>query len=155
MIPLRSSTLTLWTIITALAALAAGIVWWRRHHQKSPAERERLRRLAVHAGGRLTDGALIDAPYSQEPASNRELLFYSYRVAGVEYSAAQDVSTLAGQLQCAICRPGTVATVKYDPRWPSNSIIICELWSGLPAQKADPVHDLRDGAAGAGLAGAA
>jgi hypothetical protein len=153
MIPLRSSTL--WTMIAALAALAAGIVWWRRHHQRSPAERERLRRLAVHASGRLTDGGLIDAPYSQELASSRELLFYSYRVAGVEYSAAQDVSMLAGPLQGALCRPGTVATVKYDPRRPSSSIIICELWSGLPAQKADPVHDLRDGATDTGLAGAA
>ena len=144
------------TMTTALlAAVAGGIVWWRRSHRKSPAERERLRCLAVNAYGRLTDGALIDAPYSQDAAPDRELLFYTYRVAGVQYSAAQDVSALSSQLQGAVYRPGTVATVKYDPRRPSNSIIICELWSGLPAQTGDPMHGLRAGASDSGLAGAA
>jgi hypothetical protein len=146
---------TLWAMIAALAALALGIWWWRHRHRKSPAERERLRRLAVNMHGRLTDGALIDAPYSQETASNQDLLFYSYRAAGVEYSAAQDVSTLAAEIHHGVSRPGTVATVKYDPRRPSNSIIICEQWSGLPEQKPQPLNgpqaeqrgELRAGAA--------
>src|ERR1041385_2112425 len=135
-------SLTLWITIAALAVLAGAITWWRLRNQKSPAERERLRRLAVNLHGRLTDGALVDAPYSQEISSSRDLLFYNYRVAGVEYSAAQDLSTLDDRLQRAICRPGTIASVKYDPRRPSNSIIVCELWSGLPAQKAEAVPDL-------------
>ena len=151
MIPLRSTTL-LTMAGAALAVAAGGFVWWRRSHRKSPAERERLRCLAVNSHGRLTDGALIDAPYSQDIASDRTLLFYSYRVAGVQYSAAQDVSALSGQLRSAVYRPGTVATVKYDPRSPSNSIIICELWSGLPVQTGDAAHNLRGNASDSGRA---
>jgi hypothetical protein len=153
MADLRPSTF--WTVIGALAALALGILWWRQRNSKSPAERERLRRLAVNIHGRLTDGVLIDAPYSQELSSSHDLLFYSYRAAGVEYSAAQDVSALAEEIHRGVFRPGTVATVKYDPRRPSNSIIICELWSGLPQQKPEPVGELRASAPGGGLAGAA
>ena len=153
MADLRSSTF--WTVIGALAALALGIFWWRHRNSKSPAERERLRRLAVNIHGRVTDGVLIDAPYSQELSSSHELLFYSYRAAGVQYSAAQDVSALAEEIHRGVFRPGTVATVKYDPRRPSNSIIICELWSGLPEQKPQPLNgpqpeqrgELRAGAA--------
>jgi hypothetical protein len=124
------------TIVLAAAALvavsAAGYLWWRRTHQKTPAERERLRRMAVNAAGRLTDGVLVESPYIQSSAPEPRLLFFRYHVAGVEYTAAQDVSALASEGDAATWRTGTVASVKYDPRKPSNSIVICEQWSGLP-----------------------
>jgi len=123
---------TLLTTITALAALAtAGFLRWRRSRQKSPAERERARRLAVNLMGRLTDGVLFDDPSPQSPSPNPDLLFYRYRAAGIEYTAAQDIAALRHLIDPASCRPGALATVKYDPRRPSNSILICELWSGL------------------------
>lgn len=143
MAAMRASTLG--TILAALAALALGILWWRTRHRKSPAERERLRRLTVNMHGRLTDGLVIDPPYSQELSTNHELLFYNYRAAGVEYSAAQDISALPEEIHRSISRPGTAATVKYDARRPSNSIIICEQWSGLPEQNPQPINGTPSG----------
>ena len=129
--------------VSKIAAIAAAVVavsvlgywWWRRAHQKTPAERERLRRLAVNAKGRLTDGVLVEAPYGQGTAPDSGLLFFKYNVAGVEYTAAQDVSTLVDQADAATLRTGTIASVKYDPRKPSNSIVVCEQWRGLPNAK--------------------
>ena len=63
-----------------------------------------------------------------------EELFYTYSVGGVEYSATQDVSSIREHLpeDAALAGP---ATVKYIPRNPANSIVICEEWSGLRVRK--------------------
>lgn len=123
------------TILAMVAALAGltvlGTVWWSRRKRKSPEERERARRLAVNSTGRLTDGILVETPFQQNPSSNPELLFYRYWASGVEYTAAQDISSLRHLIAPQSCRLGSGAAVKYDPRKPSNSIIVCELWSGL------------------------
>ena len=119
-------------IAAILALLAAlGLVWRRFRRRLSPAERERARRLAVNATGRLTDGVLVDSPYAQISSVTPDLLFYRYSASGVEYTAAQDVSNLTDCIQPEKCRPGAVTAVKYDPRKPSNSIIVCEQWSGF------------------------
>ena len=129
------------TLIAGLIALAAaGFRWWWRRQQKSPAERERLRRMAVNATGRFTEGFLLEAPFSPAAPPTPDLLFYRYRASGMEYTAAQDVSTLADRIRPESSRPGALATVKYDPRRPSNSIIICELWSGLYGLREDARH---------------
>jgi hypothetical protein len=124
------------TAALVVAAIVLGCVWWSRAHQKTPAERERLRRLAVNATGRLTDGVLVEAPYAQAASRDPQLLFFRYQVAGVEYTAAQDVSSLLDEDDAGALRSGTTASVKYDPRKPSNSIVVCETWRGLPG--ADP-----------------
>ena len=59
-------------------------------------------------------------------------LFYSYTVGGVEYSAAQDVSSIREHVPDD---PAGLATVKYISHNPANSIVICEEWSGLRAKK--------------------
>ena len=63
-----------------------------------------------------------------------DLLFYSYGVRGVEYTASQDVSMLK---QCMPPDFSTIdaVSVKYDPRNPANSIVLAEQWSGLRASK--------------------
>jgi hypothetical protein len=121
-------------VLMLLAGL--GIVWWRFRRRQSPAERERARRLEVNNSGRLTDGMLVESPYGQTPSQSQELLFYRYSASGVEYTAAQDVSTLRDRIPSDFLRPGTVTGVKYDPRRPSNSIVICEKWSGLAREPA-------------------
>ena len=64
-----------------------------------------------------------------------DLVFYSYAVRGVEYTASQDVSRLADRLPNDLSAMGAVS-VKYDPRNPANSIVIAEEWSGLRFIKA-------------------
>jgi hypothetical protein len=126
-------TLSLLLIVAAIvvAVSVAAWVWLARKRRKTPAERERARRLAVNATGRIAEGVLVEDPSAQIPSLNPELVFYQYRAGGMEYVAAQDVSTLRHLIDSASCRPGCAAVVKYELRRPSNSIVICEQWNGL------------------------
>jgi hypothetical protein len=60
-------------------------------------------------------------------------MHYSYTVRGVEYLATQDLSALVDVLPAPAATLIGPATVKYTPRNPANSIVICEEWSGLRA----------------------
>jgi hypothetical protein len=106
------------------AITTGGVLVWRLWRQElSPEEIERKRRIAVNGGGKLIDGEIIDV----EGAS----VIYSYSVRGVGYTAAQDVIALESLLPenpMAMIGP---ALVKFDPRNPANSIVVCEEWSGL------------------------
>ena len=117
-------------LAAGLAIACAGFLLWRRR-RKTPAERERLRRLAVNATGRIVEGTLTETAPPGADSPGVSLIFYQYWAAGVEYAAAQDVSTLRHLVRLEDCWPGRAATVKYDPHRPANSIIVCELWSGL------------------------
>lgn len=119
--------------VAAGLALLSGVVLWVRSRRKSAAERERERRLAVNATGRITDGVLVEPDPPEENETTSGLVFYRYRAKGVEYSAAQDISTLVHLTPPKGCSPGAPVHVKYNPQRPSDSIILCEQWSGLPA----------------------
>ena len=130
-----SMSFSLPIVLGAVGALgmAAGAWLILRRKKKSASEIERERRLAVNAIGRITDGVLTES-YRADGEGNRPgLVFFRYSAAGVEYSAAQDLSSLRHLVRVGSCSPGVVATVKYDPHHPSNSIILCESWSGLRA----------------------
>jgi hypothetical protein len=58
-------------------------------------------------------------------------LLYEYEVAGATYAAAQDVSALPEIAAAASFLPGHPASVKYDPKQPTNSILACEDWCGI------------------------
>src|SRR5689334_997395 len=90
----------LWLFFALVLATGIAIFFWVRSRRKSPQEKERLRRLAVNAKGRLADGELLDGP--EAPPAGR-LVYYKYRAAGVEYSAAQDISAVSG-IVLAQCR---------------------------------------------------
>jgi len=89
------------------------------------------RRLSVNLHGRLGDATITEI--------QDDTLYYSYSVGGVTYTASQDISQLRERLPAdpnlLIGRP---ASLKYTPRNPANSIIICEDWSGL--RNAPPVR---------------
>ncbi|SPE39178.1 conserved hypothetical protein [Candidatus Sulfopaludibacter sp. SbA3] len=93
----------------------------------TPEERERRRRAMLVALGKMGDAMLVEI--------RDDLLFYSYYVRGVEYTASQDVSKLKQLI------PGDLSTVgplsmKYDARNPANSIVLAEDWSGIRASRA-------------------
>ena len=106
------------------AGLAAGVVAWKR--RKTPEERERDRRLKINARGRIAEGELLQL----NSGGGRRVVLYEYSVAQVTYNAAQDISTLPQVRLVPPCE-GLPARIKYDPQDPSNSIVVCEKWSGL------------------------
>lgn len=67
--------------------------------------------------------------HSSAPA--RKLLHYTYAISGVSYETAQDITGLEERLHLARVAAGQVASVKYDPSNPSNSILLADDWSGL------------------------
>ena len=121
------------TGIAASAATAAAIAWLvLRNRRPSAIELERRRRdhLALH--GRITDGSIVDARSHDGEESisvSPDLLLYRYRIAGVTYDCAQDVSQLPSIT--AGFRIDQPVQVRYDVRNPGNSIIVSESWSGL------------------------
>jgi len=115
--------------VTSGAWVHARIRSWRR---KPPEELERLRRLDVNRRGRIAAGHVVDLMESVRAGTTSCLIVYKYEVAGVSYEVAQDVSTLPQAFTSAHGLAGQTASVKYDPRRPTNSIIACEDWSGIP-----------------------
>jgi hypothetical protein len=110
--------------LAALGAVLLGLaLWLLGRSRNTPAERERKRRLAVHGQGRVCNASVIDL--------RDDALHYRYSIAGVEYTASQDISNLRDLLPpdpSVLIGP---ATLKYLPRNPANSIVLCEEWSGL------------------------
>lgn len=113
----------LWPALAGLCAVAAIIAWLLLRLRISPQERERRRRIFVHLHGRLADATITDFSDSA--------VFYGYMVAGVEYSASQDIAPFRDSLPADFSRLLGPAMLKYMPANPANSILICEDWSGL------------------------
>ena len=68
-----------------------------------------------------------------------DTIYYSYSVRGVTYTASQDLAQLRAQIPADLEKLIGPASLKYSPRNPANSIIVCEKWSGLRAKpSADP-----------------
>ena len=112
------------TIAVATVASLIAAVYLLRRPEASPADREQQRRLSLAAHGRIVDGILLEAHPSEHRA---EIVVYTYRVAGVTYQCAQDVSALA-PLNLRLDAP---IQVRYSPRNPGNSITLAETWKGL------------------------
>ncbi len=120
------------------AVLVAAWVWVRfAHRGKTADELERQRRLDVNRRGRITSGRVVDF-IEPEATPGARLVVYKYELAGVTYEAAQDLSTLPSVLALARHATDRVASVKYDPKVPTNSIIACEQWCGVPGAEAKP-----------------
>jgi hypothetical protein len=122
------STLTLaeqLTIALAVVLVILLAIFGYRAYLRSritPEERERRRRAWLVATGKMGDAILVEV--------REQLIFYSYLVRGVEYTASQDIAPLAEKLPGGLGANGPVS-VKYDPRNPANSIVIAEEWTGL------------------------
>jgi len=125
-----------WLVPLALGALALlwSLGWIVRRARAAPSERERRRRQRINVVGRLGDGMLTDAA--------GDMLYFSYSVNGVPYSTAQDIGTLRARVPADASLIFGQVTLKYLPRDPGNSILVCESWSGLrirPKTADDPI----------------
>jgi len=109
-------------LLAAVAVLVAiGVRRWKAS-RVAPEERERRRRAMLVARGKMGDAVLVEV--------RDDLLFFSYSVRGVEYTASQDVSALRHQVPRDLSALIAVG-VKYMPQNPANSIVVAEEWSGL------------------------
>ena len=115
-----------WAGVTLGGALlvVAGVMGYRawKASRVTPEERERRRRAALVAAGKMGDATITEV---HDP-----FVFYAYLVRGVEYTASQDVSTLRERMPADLSMVRAVS-VRYDPRNPANSIVVAEEWSGL------------------------
>jgi hypothetical protein len=113
--------------MAALALAAAGLialaVWIVVRRNSTPEKRERRRRLHIHATGRLGDALVTE--------TDENLLYFSYSIRGVQYTASQDVSALRDRLPEDLSRLIGPSSMKYVSNNPANSILLCEEWSGL------------------------
>jgi hypothetical protein len=116
----------------AAAAAVGGLAWYfLRKPKPTEEEIEHARRVHLASIGRITDGSITEAPYVQEEMQTQapRLLIYNYRIGGVSYEAAQDVTALAEMVRDV--RTDLPVQVRYEPHNPANSIVVAESWSGL------------------------
>ncbi len=138
-------------------------VWRRLRSRHDPHEIERRRREYVNRVGRLAQGEILDivevenasppvvprasllsahAPATVASGSPARLLIYRYTVAGVVHETAQELSWFPAGAE--VPAPGRIASVKYDPAHPSNSILVAESrpgWRERAASAAAPRKD--------------
>jgi hypothetical protein len=113
--------------VSMLAALAvlliAGGIWLFLNSRQTAAQRERRRRMVVNRIGRMGDATIVDVRDC--------ILFYSYEVRGVAYTTSQDASEFKDLLPSETSNLVGPVAMKYSSNNPANSIVICEVWSGL------------------------
>jgi hypothetical protein len=130
-----------------------GIAAYVMTRRKPTAEElERARRELLARSGRITDGTIMDTMITEARtaaigipeastqidnlAATPQIIVYNYRIAGVTYECAQDVTTLAEYVHGI--RTDLPVQVRYLPQNPANSIIVAESWSGLRLNSSRP-----------------
>jgi hypothetical protein len=144
-----------------LGVLAAvGLYFWLRRKPEDAGELERQRRAYLSRVGRIVEGQVLDIVDHRNGngksnghgesngnghgkeifaknrtaklnESSQKLLYYTYAISGVTYETAQDITGIEERAQLKRIAAGQVASVKYDPSNPSNSILLADDWSGL------------------------
>jgi len=154
-LPLRSPRVI--AAISVGVVTAVGVASYLMRRRKPTAEElERERRDLLARSGRITDGTIMDTMVdtmirdtrnsSADPseattppngsAPTPEIIVYNYRIAGVTYECAQDVTTLAEYVHNI--RTDLPIQVRYAPHNPANSIVVAETWSGLRLNSSRP-----------------
>jgi hypothetical protein len=90
-----------------------------RFRKKKEDEPARVARLSKT--GRIADGVVLDATSDGDGLIIQ--VCYSYTISGVQYECSQDLNR-EQQKRYVDYSPGTSITVRYDPRQPTNSLVI-------------------------------
>jgi hypothetical protein len=153
------SLLSDWRDLLPLAGLivlaAISMIFWLKKKPEDESELERQRRSYLNRVGRIVEGQVLEITEHKAapvPSSNghakgshlfakhhahlssnaaQRLLYYTYSISGVTYETAQDITGLEERLHLTRVATGQIASVKYDPSNPSNSILLADDWSGL------------------------
>jgi hypothetical protein len=108
------AAVAIWLAVTTIRFFRKGV---------SAEELERQRRLLVNQRGRIGDGLISDI--------HDGTIYFSYSIHGVDYQATQSVASLGDLIPAEPQRIIGPVMLKYLPRNPANSIVVCETWSGL------------------------
>jgi hypothetical protein len=118
--------------VTPLVALSGTVVWLKFRRRPTSDEIEAARRKFLVQSGRLVDGMLLDeCGVPAEDGRTLRMLFFNYRIGGVDYECSQDISAMGAVVNSEQVRPGFPCTVRYQPGNPQNSIVVAEGWTGL------------------------
>jgi hypothetical protein len=141
-----------WLPLAGLGVLAiVGVVFWLRRKPEDASDIERQRRAYLNRVGRIVEGQVLELIdhqvvegqglpakrtnlFKKRPAASngmQKLLYYTYSISGVTYETAQDITGMEEATHLSRVAAGQVASVKYDPANPSNSILLADDWSGL------------------------
>jgi len=132
------------------------MIFWLKKKPEDESELERQRRSYLNRVGRIVEGQVLEIVDHKNVAApsngngkgkasglfakpqahvstngSQKLLYYTYSISGVTYETAQDVTGLEERLHLTRVATGQIASVKYDPSNPSNSILLADDWSGL------------------------
>jgi hypothetical protein len=116
----------------------------------SPIELETARRALLVQSGRIVDGTFLDvADVEAEDGRMLTMLFFQYRIGGVDYTCSQDITELHALIDLSQVRSGFPCSIRYERGNPQNSIVVAEQWSGLrgshslvPIPKPPAIEDL-------------
>ena len=117
----------LFPAVLALAVVVFLTFYFLWRSRNTPEGRERRRRTKIGREGRLVNGLLHEI----EDADERRLLHYTYRIGAVDYSACQDVTSLAEEVGEDPKGVVGAVMVKVHQKNPYNSVVVSEDWSGL------------------------
>jgi len=131
------------TLIAGAAALGTWLIFRKR---PTAQELELARRIFLTQSGRLVDGTLLEvSQVSGDDGRSLTMLIYDYRIGGVDYQCAQDITDIP-DIDAQHIRAGFPCSVRYQPGHPQNSIVLAESWTGL-RNRAPVYHTFRDAAA--------
>ena len=115
-------------LLAALAAVCSGAGFFVvRRSRRSPAERERRRRMTIGRRGRLIDGLITEL--------RDGTVYYRYSWRGIDYDTSQDLRPLSSMLPSEADTLIGPVSVKFLSANPYNSIVLSENWSGFPKHK--------------------
>jgi hypothetical protein len=89
--------------------------------KRKKSDDEATRRDALLRAGRITEGSIFDV--ITDDAGTITQVFYNYQINGVEYESSQSLDP-DQRLRSTDYFPGASVTVRFNPRQPSNSIVV-------------------------------
>lgn len=95
---------------------------WTAIFQRKKTDDEAIRRERLLRHGRIADARIFDIGTSETGLIAH--IFYSYNVGGVDYESSQPLNQEQRARAQDDYAPGISVTVRYDPRQPTNSIVV-------------------------------
>ena len=90
-----------------------------RFRRKKEDEASRFARLSKT--GRITEGSVLDIKSDDHDRITH--VFYTYNISGVEYESSQALDARHQSLATRYW-PGARVEIRYDPRFPANSVVV-------------------------------